>query len=102
MGGDARRRNLGQQGFAHGIRGDFVADDDDAGDVGLFGPTGGDLTMDQAIVDTREANHHVVIRTHRFGRCSGFRRRGWSGRRGRFFHRFGLQRFHAFAAGLYR
>ena len=45
VGGNARRSNLSQQRFTYRIRRNFIADDDNAGNVGFFGPAGGDLTM---------------------------------------------------------
>ena len=35
------------------VGGDFIADDDNAADVGFFGPAGGDLTVNQTVIDAR-------------------------------------------------
>ncbi|SRN42236.1 Uncharacterised protein [Shigella flexneri] len=97
----ARRCNLGEQCLTNGIRSHFITNNNNTGDIGFFGPAGGDLTVNQTVVDTRKANNHVVVWPHWFCRswsrfwCCGSG--CWRG----FFNRFGFQCFHAFTACFY-
>ncbi|MNN47097.1 hypothetical protein D3C81_1615020 [compost metagenome] len=85
------------------VGGDFVADHDDTADVGFLGPTGRDLTVDQAVIDTGQADFHMVIGTQRRLRGGGFSGGStlWCRGLNTLFCRF-FQRFHAFTAGFQR
>ncbi|MOA05362.1 hypothetical protein D3C78_1249560 [compost metagenome] len=95
MRGNAWRSNLGKKRFAHGIGGDFITDNNDAFDVGFFGPTRCNLAVDQTVIDTGKPDNHVIVRSHRFGRGGSFDRGG--DRRG-FLYRLCFEGFHAFTA----
>ncbi|MNH18688.1 hypothetical protein D3C79_784010 [compost metagenome] len=85
------------------VGGNFVADHDNAADVGFLGPAGRYLAVDQAVIDTGQADFHMVIGPQRrlwgsgFGGGRTLRCRGLNTLFCRFF-----QRFHALTAGFQR
>ncbi len=71
-----------------------------AADIGLFGPAGGDLTVNEGGHQYGQADNHIIIRIHRFCRRGRFWRGGTTGAGAAL--PVSLSALYAFTTGFYR